>query len=111
MGKSTQLLAKIIEKELAPYGRRKELAKLSGLSGSQLDRYSRAESSPSLDNLDALAQALGIPAWQLIKPDPPALSPHQREILTLISSMDDKYLGPYVTMLRELRDLLRASKS
>lgn len=64
-------LADIFKKNLrraltAKHGLRSEVARRAGMAPNQIYRYLSGESTPSLDVLERLADALGVPASELL---------------------------------------------
>jgi transcriptional regulator with XRE-family HTH domain len=50
-------------------GVKADIRRQGGFSGSQLDGYINGTASPVLEQLDRLAAALGVEAWELIRPE------------------------------------------
>lgn len=69
MPKSLNLIKNRLSGYFKERGAKAEIRKKTGFSGSQLDRYISGESDLGVEQLDRLAEALGIQPWELIKPD------------------------------------------
>lgn len=50
-------------------GAKAEIRAKTGFSASQLDRYISGETVPGVDQLEKIAEALGVQPWELIKPE------------------------------------------
>ncbi len=68
MSQSAKHLLNLLRAATKPYGSISELARKAALKPPQLQRYLSGETSPSLETLDRLAEALGIHPWEMIKP-------------------------------------------
>lgn len=103
MGKKTvAILASNISRNIGP-GRKfatiLDLEKRSGVGKSTIDRIRKGETSARIDNLEALATAFGLSAWQLLVPEldpktPPAiegdgLPQKAREMVGLFDQLEE----------------------
>lgn len=77
-----------------------ELHKRTGIGRPNIDAYISLKSSPTLDSLDRISEAIAIPPWDLIKDHDEEKSSVQREIISLVSRMNDAELDPFLKMLR-----------
>ena len=69
-GQLRDVLAANLRRRRAELGYSQEtLGQEAGLHRTFIGAVERSESNISLDNLERLAKALGVPAWQLLKPD------------------------------------------
>lgn len=73
MGKSWEVLRNRLLMYLSPHGAVSEFCRKTGLARSGVDRWllpkEKGGGSPNIENLDAIADALGITPWDLIKPE------------------------------------------
>jgi transcriptional regulator with XRE-family HTH domain len=69
MSKAPEVLRKRIAALYSDFGRIAEVVRKTGLSRRVLEKWRDGESSPSIENLERLADALGVQPWELIKPD------------------------------------------
>jgi transcriptional regulator with XRE-family HTH domain len=69
MAKSWDLLRNRLKKALSPHGAVSEFCRRTGFARSGVDRWMHNENIPKLDNLDVIAEGLGVNPWDLIKPE------------------------------------------
>lgn len=68
MHKSSQALQKKLSEALSPHGSIGDFVKKTGFSRSGVEKWRDGESSPSIENLEKIAEALETDPWDLIKP-------------------------------------------
>lgn len=114
--KSREAFRKALERAVEPHGAVSRLARESGLSRATIDKWLRDESTPTLDNLDAVAGALGVIPWELIKPERAGAEASQpperldgaealRSLLALLPTMKEpelRALAKYAATLRRV---------
>ena len=96
MANSTKALIKALQEGLAPRGAKAEFLRATGLSPSSLAGYMSGDNSPSIDQLDRIAGALGIESWELLKPADTQPAPSRDSllagILTRVPAIHDDQL-------------------
>lgn len=106
MGNSLKILAKKVSALTLQRGKKTEIRQKTGFSASQLDNYLNGKTSPSLDAVDRLAEAVQMDAWELICPRPlsknqvDSLTEDQRDAIGMIAGMNDAELRPVLLILR-----------
>lgn len=98
MSKSPKTLAK----KLAAFIDGKEMSKMglhkrTGLTRDSINDYLSETTVPRLDQVDRLAEAMGVEPWQLIQPG--NLTPRQMRIISLVSAMEDHQLDGILKIL------------
>lgn len=90
MANSTKHLAKALEDLFQSRGRgtKADLMKKTGMSPSVLAGYLKAENSPSLDQVDRIADYFEISPWELLKPEGAQPTPSAAEALAAAASSD-----------------------
>lgn len=69
MTKATETLAKYLKKALDKHGAKAELARKSGVHPNSIDSYVDLKTSPTLEQIERMANALGVQPWELIRPN------------------------------------------
>lgn len=69
MTKATEILANYLKKALDRHGAKAELARKSGVHPNSIDSYLELKTSPTLEQVEKMASALGIQVWEVFKPD------------------------------------------
>jgi hypothetical protein len=71
-----------------------------------VDHWLGGARSPTLKNLDVVAEALGIEPWDLIRPEQPALSAIQPDTAQLRASIQAALPRASRSVLKTIRELL-----
>lgn len=69
MSKLTKLFVENILTRIDYHGGVADLARKTGLARATIDKWLRDEQSPNLENVEIIAKALGVGAWELLKPE------------------------------------------
>lgn len=82
------------------------LARLIGVSYQQLQKYEKGRSSITLERLDQISCALGVPIESFLREDASGGGGHaHRELFSLARSIEDKNLMPLaIKLLRVMAD-------
>lgn len=89
---------------LSQYGAVSEFCRQTGIGRTAVDRWLKDEGGPSIESLDKIAEALGTTPDQLIKPPDDSIPLAKRELLSVISQLNDReiaMLGATITQLIE----------
>jgi transcriptional regulator with XRE-family HTH domain len=68
MSKSADLFKKELAHRLRKRGAQTELFKATGIGLSSINGYMSGKNSPTLEQIDRIAEALGVEPWEMIKP-------------------------------------------
>lgn len=106
MYRSPELLAKALNLALSSHGSIADFCKKAGFTYPTVQHWRNLERSPTLENLDRIAMALGVQPWELIKPYGAEATPIPRPVLNLSDSIQEairkslkEELTPIVQML------------
>lgn len=127
MANSTKALVKALETALAPRGAKAEFLRKTGMSPSSLAGYLKGENAASIDQLDRIADALGVDPWELLKPPntpelqktgpKPVTSPPTSllgEAVRILAGLDEHELRtvmPYIEAAKEMAATTRLSQN
>lgn len=100
----TDSFSKWISERVSRHGAIGEMAKHAGVSRSAIEDWRDGIRTPTLETLDRVAAALGVPAWELIWPgtDPvSSVTSRQdvRRLLTALAAVDEPQLSDLVRLL------------
>jgi transcriptional regulator with XRE-family HTH domain len=88
MVKSWDVLRNRLIQSLTAHGAVSEFCRKIGVSRTAVDKWLKNQSSPNIENLDAIADALNSKPWDLIKPESePLQKPHSlQDCLTAVNN-------------------------
>lgn len=73
MTKSAQLFLYRLARALEPHGAIAEFCRNTGFGRSSVQNWLERGQTPTIENLDRVAEGLGTTAWELLKPEEPAM--------------------------------------
>lgn len=106
MSKASEIFASSLNRELSGYGSIAKFCRDTGFSRNAVEAWLSGDSSPTVANLDRIAEALDLEPWELIKPEGAdqeravealgqaaaaltGLSPARAAILAALPALDD----------------------
>ncbi len=114
MIESLELFHSRLAERLKAHGAVAEFCRKTGFSRSLVDRWIDGVGAPALDSLDKVAHGLGVPAWELIKPEGDPLAQRMSksalvgEIVVIIFGLNETQLNFILRLLRRrfVKDLV-----
>ena len=91
---------RILRDRLSEYGAVSEFSRKSGFSRTTVDNWLSGKASPTVESLAAIAAALELEPWELLKP--PGEDPQLEELIRVFRRLDKRERAHAVALLKAL---------